>query len=48
MSNKETYQVQLIDGSVVNNLTYEEANEYFFKYAGSVVRPWPVREYKAP
>jgi len=48
MTNKETYQVQLINGSVVSNLTYEQATEYFFKYAGSVVRPWPVREYKAP
>ena len=48
MSDKQTYQVQLIDGSIINDLTYEEADEYFFKYAGSVVRPWPVREYKAP
>ena len=48
MSNDQKYQVQLIDGSIVNDLTYEEATEYFFKYAGSVVRPWPVREYKAP
>ena len=45
---EQRYQVQLIDGSIVNDLTYKEANEYFFKYAGSVVRPWPVQEYKAP
>ena len=44
----QKYQVQLIDGSIVNDLTYEEATQYFFKYAVSVVRPWPVREYKAP
>ena len=48
MSNKQKYQVRLIDGSVVNNLSYEQATEYFFKYAGSVVKPWPVQPYKAP
>ena len=46
--NDQKYQVQLIDGKKINDLSYDEATEYFYKYAGSVVRPWPVREYKAP
>ena len=46
--NEQRYQVRLINGKVVNDLTHEQATEYFYKYAGSVVRPWPVREYKAP
>ena len=45
---EQRYQVQLINGKIVNDLTYDEAMEYFYKYAGSAVRPWPVREYKTP
>ncbi len=45
---QQKYQVTLINGEKINDLTHEEATEYFYKYAGSTVRPWPVQEYKAP
>lgn len=43
-----TYQVRLINGTVIDNLNYEEAMKYFYSHAGSRVRPWPVKEYQAP
>ena len=45
---KQKYQVTLINGKKINDLTHEEATKYFYEYAGCVVRPWPVQEYKAP
>jgi len=45
---QQLYRVTLINGKVVDNLTYEQATEYFYRYAGSTVRPWPVTPYKAP
>ena len=45
---EQRYRVTLISGKVIDNLTYEQANDYFYRYAGSTVRPWPVKPYKAP
>ena len=33
------YEVQLISGKVIKDLSYEEANKLFYSHAGSVVRP---------
>lgn len=43
-----TYRATLIDGTVVEGLSLEEANEYFYRYASSRIEPWPAQEYKAP
>ena len=46
---KETkYQVILIDGRTIDDLSHEVATQYFYSHAGCKVRPWPVQEYKAP
>ena len=45
---EQRYRVTLISGKVIDNLTHEQANDYFYRYAGSTVRPWPVKPYKAP
>lgn len=45
---KQLYQVQLLSGKIIENLTHEQATDYFYRYAGSMVRPWPVTPYKAP
>ena len=45
---EQLYRVTLIDGTTIDGLSYEEANEYFYSHAGSTIKPWPVREYKAP
>ena len=45
---KQLYSVTLINGKVIYGLTYEKATDYFYSHAGSVVRPWPIKEYKAP
>jgi len=45
---EQLYRVTLIDGSTIEGLTYDEANEYFYGYAGSSVQPWPVQEYVPP
>ncbi len=42
------YRVTLIDGTIIENLTYEEATAYFYSHASSRVEPWPVEAYKAP
>ena len=36
---KITYEVQLINGSVITGLSYDESMKYFYSHAGSVVRP---------
>ena len=45
---EQLYRVTLIDGTTIDGLTYEEADKYFYGYAGSTVKPWPVTEYRAP
>ena len=45
---EQLYRVILIDGTSIKGLTYEEANGYFYLYAGSTVKPWPVQEYVPP
>ena len=47
-TNQQLYQVRLISGRTIDNLTHEQATDYFYRYAGSMVRPWPVKPYKAP
>ena len=42
------YEVQLISGKVIKDLSYEEANKLFYSHAGSVVRPYGFAPYKAP
>lgn len=42
------YRVTLIDGTIIEDLTHEEATKYFYSHASSRVEPWPVEEYKAP
>ena len=42
------YEVQLISGKVVKDLSYEEATKLFYSHAGSVVRPYGFQPYKAP
>ena len=42
------YEVQLISGKVVKDLSYEEATELFYSHAASVVRPYGYAPYKAP
>jgi len=44
----QRYQVRLIDGTTIDNLSYEEATKYFYSHASSSVRPWPVQEYVPP
>ena len=47
-----TYQIELQDGSTIDNLTFEEANKLFLASTNrgevKACRPWPVAEYKAP
>ena len=45
---EQLYRVTLIDGATIDGLTYEEANRYFYDYASSTVKPWPVQEYVPP
>jgi len=45
---EQLYRVNLIDGTTIDGLTYEEATKYFYGYAGSTVKPWPVQEYVPP
>ena len=45
---EQLYRVTLIDGTTIDGLTYEAANKYFYGYAGSTIKPWPVTEYRAP
>lgn len=45
---EQRYQVRLINGRTIDDLSYEEATEYFYSHASSSVRPWPIREYHAP
>lgn len=47
-NDEQKYQARLIDGSTVDNLSFEEAKEFFYSHAGSSIRPWPIKEYKAP
>ena len=42
------YRVTFIDGTVVEDLTHEEATEFFYSHASSRIEPWPVEKYKAP
>ena len=42
------YEVQLISGKVIKDLSYEEANKLFYSHAGSVIRPYGFPPYKAP
>lgn len=42
-----TYEVVLINGEVIKNLTYEESEKLYFSHAGSYIRPTPEK-YKAP
>ena len=48
----QTFQIELQDGSTINGLTWQEANDLFFAKTnrGEIrsVRPWPVKEYVAP
>lgn len=44
-----TYQAEFADGHVKNDLTYQEAEELFDTDDRVIaIRPWPVKEYKAP
>lgn len=45
---QQLYRVKLISGKVIDNLTHEQATEYFYRYAGSTVKPWPFTPCKAP
>jgi len=45
---EQLYRVTLIDGTTIDDLTYDEANEYFYSHASSSVKPWPVKEYVPP
>ena len=42
------YEVQLISGKVIKDLSYEEATKLFYSHASSVVRPYGFPPYKAP
>jgi len=42
------FRVTLIDGTIIENLTHEEATKYFYSHASSRVEPWPIERYKAP
>ena len=48
MTENSRYEVQLISGKVIKDLSYEEANKLFYSHAGSVVRPHGFAPYKAP
>ena len=48
MTKTSRYEVQLISGKVIKDLSYEEANKLFYSHAGSVVRPYGFAPYKAP
>jgi len=45
---QDLYRVTLISGKTIDNLSFDEAMKYFFSHAGSTIKPWPVKEYKAP
>ena len=57
---EQLYRITLIDGTTIDNLTYDEVTKYFYSHAsskaspccishaGSAVEPWPVTEYRAP
>lgn len=45
---EQLYRVTLIDGTTIDDLTYEEATKYFYSHASSSVKPWPVKEYRPP
>lgn len=44
----DRFQVTLISGKIIEDLTHEEATKYFYSHASSRVEPWPVRRYTPP